>query len=66
MFEPWYLFVSIVMGLIGMWALQFGRRQGSPRHIVIALALMLVPYFLVDAQWLAVGGTALVLLLFFP
>ena len=66
MVEPYYLFVSIMMGLIGFAAFRYGRQNGSAKHIVLAALFTFLPYFLVDAKYLAMSGGALVILLFWP
>ena len=66
MFEPYYLFLSIFLGLVGFAAFRYGKRESSIRHMVLAVSLMVVPYFLTDAKLLALAGAALVVLLFFP
>ena len=66
MFEPFYLFVSIMMGLVGIGALRYGKNTGSIRHIALGIGMMVVPYFLIEAKLLALTGGAMALFLFWP
>jgi hypothetical protein len=64
--NPYYLFASILMGLIAWAAFRYGRQNSSIRHILIAAILMVVPYFVVDPAYLAIAGGALTVFLFWP
>lgn len=64
--DPYYLFLSIFLGLIAWAAFRYGRQNSSVRHIVIAVVLMLVPYFVVNPLHLGIAGAALTVFLFWP
>jgi hypothetical protein len=65
-FEPWYLFFSMAFGLVGMAAFRFGYQRASLRHLALAVALMIVPYFVTEAGPLCAVGVGLTFLLFWP
>jgi|GEM_PF-6149944 len=66
MMDPYYLFLSIFLGLIAFGAFRYGRQNSSVRHLVIATILMVVPYFVVDPLQLGIAGGALTVFLFWP
>ncbi len=66
MMDPYYLLASILMGLTAWAAFRYGRQNSSVRHIVIAVLLMVVPYFVLDPAQLAIAGGALTVFLFWP
>jgi hypothetical protein len=49
----------VVFGLIGMAAFRFGKKEGRPKTMVVAGALMVYPYFVSSALWLWLIGLAL-------
>jgi hypothetical protein len=44
-FDATGLIVSVVIGLVGCALFLYGKRQQRPAPIVVALALMIFPYF---------------------
>jgi len=53
-------------GIIGYGAWRYGRKQGSLRHMLLAVSLMAFPYF-IDGLWPVLGtGSVLGFLLFWP
>ncbi|MBA3271064.1 MAG: hypothetical protein H0T71_11175 [Acidobacteria bacterium] len=43
--DPSMLFVSIIVGSIGLALFLYGKKQARMPHLAIGLALMLYPYF---------------------
>lgn len=46
--NPWSIFSGLVLGLIGMALLIYGKKQMDLRCIVGGLALCVLPYFVVS------------------
>jgi len=64
--DPTYLMLSILFGLFGAAAFRYGKLQGSPRHMGIAVVLMIYPYFLTNPIAIFAVGAGLTVLLFWP
>ncbi len=54
--SPWSIFAGLVLGLIGMGLLMYGKKQASPRAIVAGLALCVLPYFVASVVVLGLCG----------
>lgn len=65
-FDPYLILLSVVFGLIGWFAFVYGRREASIRHIILAVSLMVFPYFVSSLTYTLVLGSGLTLLLFWP
>ena len=50
-FDVSSLIAGVVFGLIGMWLFKRARKASDNRLIVIALLLMIYPYFVSGAIW---------------
>ena len=60
--DPWALFSSVIIGLIGMAIFMYGKKQTNFRFIGVGVALCVFPYFVTSllAMWLitaaCIGG----------
>jgi hypothetical protein len=61
---PANLFGVIFFSLVGIGAFRYGQRSGSPKAVVIAMALMGFPYFVTSTWLLYSVGSALTAMLF--
>jgi len=57
-----YVFAGFILGLIGMFLLIYGKKQGHFWHIVIGLALSILPMAVTDVLSLWACGAALTVL----
>ncbi|MGE4233229.1 MAG: hypothetical protein AB7F43_07875 [Bacteriovoracia bacterium] len=65
-FDVSNLFAGFVFGVIGFYAWKHARKTSSMRHFVLAIALMLYPYF-IENLWAMYGiGVLLTIFLFWP
>lgn len=58
------IFAWLIFGLIGMAAFGYGKKQGRPKTILIALILMVYPYLVSNALALWLVGAGLTAALF--
>ena len=58
------LFAYLIFGLIGMAALAYGKKQHSPKKMLIGAALMVYPYVVADTLALWGVGAGLTAALF--
>ncbi len=58
--SPAWLFVSLLLGGVGLALFVYGKKQGRIPQLLAGLAFMVYPYF-VDSLWLMVGIAALLL-----
>jgi len=65
-FDPLYLFLSLMFGLVGVAAWRHGYREASVRHMALATALMGFPYFVTEPMLVLGIGGLLTLFLFWP
>jgi hypothetical protein len=56
--NPWSLMSGLLIGLIGMGLLMYGKKAQSPAPIVAGLVLCIAPYFMASllAVWLLTVG----------
>ncbi|MBY0263387.1 MAG: hypothetical protein K2Q20_13650 [Phycisphaerales bacterium] len=54
--DPWSLFVGLLLGLIGMGLLMYGKKAASPKAIVGGLVLCVVPYFVASVVVMGLCG----------
>ena len=59
------IFAWIIFGGVGFVAFAYGKKQSSPKPLVIGILLMVYPYFLSTTVWLYTVGVGLCLLLYF-
>jgi hypothetical protein len=52
--DPSSLFVSLVIGSVGLVLVAYGKKQQRWPHAIAGLLLMVYPYFVDD--WLVMGG----------
>lgn len=55
------IMVGLIAGILGMWYLASGKKEGSPSLIIAGLLLCITPYF-ISNEWLNGGVCALVAL----
>ena len=58
------LIAGIVFGSIGFAAFIYGKKQSSFKAMMIAMALMVYPYFVSNTVWVTAIGIALTAALF--
>ncbi len=58
------LMLGVLFGSVGLGMFVYGKRQQKYLHLIAGLALMVCPYFIPGALWLAIVGVALVVLPF--
>ena len=58
-FEPNALFLSIVLGFVGLALFLYGRRTARMPHIVAGLLFMVYPYFTPTIEWTFGVGVAI-------
>jgi hypothetical protein len=61
---PANLFGIIFFSLVGIGAFRYGQRSGSPKVVMIAMALLGYPYFVTSTWLLYAVGTGLTATLF--
>ena len=44
-FNPWGILISVIFGIMGMYAFNVGRKDKNWRWLSIGVALMAYPYF---------------------
>lgn len=56
--DPWSLISGLLIGLIGMALLMYGKKEQSPAPIVAGLLLCIAPYFIASllVTWLVTAG----------
>lgn len=56
--NPWSLLSGLVVGLVGLGLLMYGKKEQSPAPIVAGLVLCIVPYFIASLllTWLLAAG----------
>ena len=56
--NPWSLMSGLLIGLIGVALLIYGKKEQSPAPIVAGLVLCIAPYFIASmaVSWLLTGG----------
>ena len=59
--DPTFLFLTMVIGSIGLGLFVYGKRQARLPQLAVGLALMVFPYFASTAR-VAISVTALLLL----
>lgn len=55
--DPWWLFLSLVVGSVGMALFIYGKKQARIPQLVVGILMMAYPYF-VSNLWL-ISGIAL-------
>ncbi len=60
----WELLANLLFSGIGFVAFTYGKKMGQPKPAIIGVGLMCYPWFVSNALWLFVVGTALTALLF--
>ncbi len=59
------LFIGMLFGIFGMYAFNNGRKEKNYKHLVLGIALMAYPYFILDNTWLiAIVGIGLTAAIF--
>ena len=56
--SPWAIISSIILGLIGMGMLMYGKKQQQMAPVLGGLALCVVPYFIASVLLMWLGGAA--------
>jgi hypothetical protein len=64
-FDPTFLFLSMVMGAIGMGLFVYGKKQSRIVPLVGGLALMVYPYFVESLTALSVVGVGICVATYF-
>lgn len=59
LFEPAFLFVSMVFGAIGLGLFVYGKKQVRAPQLAVGLALMAYPYFITAVRPLIIVGALL-------
>ncbi|MBN1354467.1 MAG: hypothetical protein JW994_07345 [Candidatus Omnitrophica bacterium] len=59
------IFAWVIFGMIGFAAFLYGKKISSFRVMLIAVALMIYPYFISGTLFLYLAGIALTALLYF-
>ena len=59
-FDPDSLFASIMIGLVGMALLAYGKSQKRAPQIVVGFALLGYPYFVSSVPWMIAIAVGLV------
>ena len=62
--DPSDLAAMMIFGLIGFIAWRSAKREAQPVRLIIAMVLMLYPYFVPAGVWLWVAGVLLTAALF--
>ncbi len=60
------LSLGMFFSLVGMAAFCWAKKAEEPRAFVLAIALMLFPYFSANPIWTGTIGVVLTTLLFYP
>lgn len=60
------LILGIFFGGVGYILWRFGRKNNSARHMLIAIALMIFPYFVSNVWASVLIGGSLIVLAFWP
>ena len=63
---PGALFGMIIFGAIGLAAFAYGKKEMSPRPMVLGVALMIYPYFVSQTWCLYAVGALLTAAIFVP
>ncbi len=53
------IFVGFFVGVIGFALFLYGKRQSKYLHLITGVILMIYPYVVPDALWMAVVGVAI-------
>jgi hypothetical protein len=56
--DPWNLASGLLIGMVGMALVMYGRKQESPKALVTGLVLCVFPYFVASLalMWAIAGG----------
>ncbi len=65
-FDLTNIFLGILFGGVGFVAWRYGRHKQSARHMLLAVILMVFPYFLSNIWVLLLVGSGLTFFLFWP
>ncbi|HVC21156.1 MAG TPA: hypothetical protein VNE16_13840 [Vicinamibacterales bacterium] len=60
MFTPSWLFLSLVIGLVGLALFTYGKKQGRMPQLIAGLALMVYPYFVYSFVGMLIVGLGIV------
>jgi hypothetical protein len=52
--DPWWLFISLVIGSLGMALFVYGKKQARIPPLVLGILMMVYPYF-ISNLWLMSG-----------
>jgi len=58
-FDPDSLFLSFVIGFIGLGLFIYGKKQQRPPHLVAGVLYMVYPYFTPTFTWTLIVGLAI-------
>lgn len=65
-FEMKTIVVALFFSIVGYCAWRHGRHAQSGRHMILAVLLMVYPYFVWNFWWSLIAGSALTVFLFWP
>ncbi|MEE8407963.1 MAG: hypothetical protein V3T05_00015 [Myxococcota bacterium] len=54
------IFVGFLVGVVGFALFLYGKRQSKFLHLITGIILMVYPYFVPDAVWMAVVGVGII------
>lgn len=57
--DPTWLYLSLVVGVVGLALFGYGKKQGRLPQMAAGLALMVYPYFVATTRSLLVVGVAI-------
>jgi hypothetical protein len=65
MFSTSQLLLALIFGAAGLGFLTYGRKQKAPVPLLVGVALLIFPYFIVNPYLMAIIGIALIIIPYF-